>query len=57
MMLEQNLTKSELELLHSTENMPQRNPGICGGDSVQTKETLCLKVGRKGNVLSIEPVN
>lgn len=57
MMLEQNLTKFELELLHSAENMPQWNLGICGGDSVQTKETLCLKVGRKGNVLSIEPVN
>ena len=53
----EHLTKSEQELLHLVENMPQWNPGICGDDSVQTKETLCLKVGRKGNVLLIEPVN
>ncbi len=49
----EHLTKSEQELLRFVENMPQWNPGICGGESVQTKETLCLKVGRKGNVLSL----
>lgn len=49
----EHLTKSEQELLHLVENMPLWNPGICGGDSVQTKGTLCLKVGRKGNVLSL----
>ncbi len=49
----EHLTKSELELLHLVENMPQWNPGKCEGHSVNTKETLCLKIGRKGKVLML----
>lgn len=47
------LTKSEIELLHLAEDMPRWNPGQCKNGPVQTKEMLCLKIGRKGEVLSI----
>ena len=49
----EHLTESQIELLHHVENMPRWEPGKCERRSVQTKETLCLEIGKHGEVISV----